>query len=57
MGRNCEGEVGFLGGDRGVVDVREESGTIDVAVLTATYINSSRKNSVGQSYYSHILNA
>lgn len=54
MGRNCEGEVGFLGGDRGVVDVREEGGTIDVAVLTATHnINSSRKKLSGTELATH----
>jgi hypothetical protein len=33
MGRNCDGEIGFLGGDRGIVDMREKSGTIDVDEL------------------------
>jgi hypothetical protein len=40
------------------VDVREEGGTIDVAVLTTTHnVNLSRKNSVGQSYYSSLTHS
>ena len=37
MRRDCDGEIGFLGGDRSIVDVRKEGGTIDVAILSATY--------------------
>lgn len=45
MGRDCEGEVGFLGGDSGIVDVRKEGGTVDVAILTAILmLNLPRKN-------------
>ena len=57
-GRNCEGEAGFLGRDRGVMDMREEGSTIDVAVPAAIYrVNFLRKNSVGRSCYLHILDA
>lgn len=37
MGRDCDGEICFLNGDRGIVDVRKEGGIIDVAVLSATH--------------------
>lgn len=38
MGRYCYGEIGFLGGDRGIMNVRKESGTIDVAILATIHI-------------------
>lgn len=47
MGRYSEGEVCFLCGNRGIVDVRKEGGTIDVAILTAILmLNLPRKNSI-----------
>jgi len=35
MGRYCDGKVGFLGRDRGVMNMWKEGGAVDVAILAA----------------------
>lgn len=57
MGRDCDGEVGFLGGDCGIVHVRKEGGAIDVAVLAAIYNVKLATKEPSQSQDSHILDA
>lgn len=46
MSRYCDGKIGFLGWDCGIVNVWKESGAVDVAILSAIPLTSLRKNTV-----------